>query len=160
MGWQIVILGLLKTITIMLLINLVVYVKSSCAFWSWLALTTASILIHEHFTLNVLQCQFFVSMGLISELLVGSAFFFFLIFFKFIKILRIYHLLFWMTCFSDSSLPLFKNKACNYCLNTFECICLSLVLVIPSEFSVVSDCLKFDSSLWHCVFTLLHGGSP
>lgn len=61
---------------------------------------------------------------------------------KYIKILRIYHLLLWMTCFSDSSFPLFKNKACNYCLNTFECICLSLVLVVMSEFSFTSDCLK------------------
>lgn len=158
MGWQIVILGLLKTITTMLLINLVVYVKSSCAFWSWLALSTASILMQVHFTLNVLQHQFLSQWVWFLNFWWAKLFLFF--FFKCIEILRIYHLLFWMTCFSDSSLPLFKNKACNYCLNTFECICLSLVLVISSEFSIISDCLKLDSSLWHCAFTLLHGGSP
>lgn len=101
--------------------------------------STLSWYIHICFTSNVLQHQF------LSEWIL---FFFswtsrWLSFFqKYIKILRIYHLLLWMTCFSDSSFPLFKNKACNYCLNTFECICLSLVLVVMSEFSFTSDCLK------------------
>lgn len=81
-------------------------------------------------------------------------------FYKFIKILRIYHLLLWMSCFSDSSFPLFKNKACNYCLNIFECICLSLVLVVVSEFSIASDCLKNLICPFDTIFSPVYGVCP